>query len=85
VIETALLRHMSTFTQTAVALTNKLFWKNVGQGAATQCYLAAHPSVAGINGEYFVNSNIARPSRFGRNDALAEKLWEVSERIVATL
>lgn len=85
VIETALLRHMSTLAQTAVTLTNKLFWKTVGEGAATQCYVAVHPSVAGINGEYFVNSNIARPSRFGRDDALAEKLWEVSERIVATL
>jgi len=85
VIETSLMRHMGTFTQTAIALTNKLLWKTVGEGAATQCYVAVHPAVASINGEYFVNSNIARPSRFGRDDALAEKLWQVSERIVATL
>jgi WW domain-containing oxidoreductase len=47
--------------------------------------VAAHPSVAGISGEYFMNCNIAKPSKFGRDDAMAERLWEVSERILAEL
>jgi NAD(P)-dependent dehydrogenase (short-subunit alcohol dehydrogenase family) len=85
VIATQLMRHMGTLAQTASLAANRLFFKSVGEGAATQCYLAAHPSVAGISGEYFANSNIARPSLHARDDALAEKLWAVSERIVATL
>lgn len=85
VIATELMRHMGALTQVAAGLANRIFFKNVGEGAATQCYVAAHPSVAGISGEYFMNCNIAKPSKFGRDDALAERLWEVSERILAEL
>ena len=84
-ITTQLLRHASPLAQAATAMTNGLLFKTVGEGAATQCYVAAHPSVAGISGEYFMNSNIARPSRHGRDQALAERFWEVSERIATTL
>lgn len=85
VIATQLTRHMSSLAQTAAGLASGLFFKSAAEGAATQCYVAAHPSTAGISGEYFMNCNIARPSRFGRDDALAERLWEVSERIIAEL
>jgi WW domain-containing oxidoreductase len=57
--------------------------KTLGQGAATQCYVAAHPGAAGITGEYWADCNIARTSKHGRDDALAERLWQVSEEIAA--
>ncbi|MBK7579290.1 MAG: SDR family oxidoreductase [Myxococcales bacterium] len=60
-----------------------LFLKDVHQGAATQCYVATHPSLAGVSGRYFVDCNEAHTSGPGRDPALAERLWEVSERIVA--
>lgn len=85
VIVTGLTRHMSPIARAASAMSSKLFWKSVGEGAATQCYVAAHPSVAGISGEYFANCNIAQPSRYARDNALAERLWDVTERIVAAL
>ncbi|HTU63552.1 MAG TPA: SDR family oxidoreductase, partial [Polyangiales bacterium] len=85
VISTPLMRHMGTMTQLVAPLTSALFMKSVAQGAATQCYVAVHPAVAGISGEYFQNCNIRRPSRFGRDDALAERLWSVSERILSEL
>lgn len=81
VIATPLTRHMTPWTRTATSLASRLFFKNVGEGAATQCYVAAHPAASGISGEYFMNSNVARPSRHGRDGALAERLWYVSERI----
>jgi NAD(P)-dependent dehydrogenase (short-subunit alcohol dehydrogenase family) len=84
-IATQLTRHMSSFEQAAASVSSVLFFKSVGEGAATQCYLAAHPSVAGISGEYFANCNIARPSRYGRDEHLAERLWDVSERLFAEL
>lgn len=80
-IATPLTRHMSSLTQMAASLASGLFFKTVGEGAATQCYVAAHPAASGISGEYFVNCNIARPSRYGRDGALAERLWDVSARI----
>lgn len=85
VISTGLSRHMGLFMRIGAPLLAPLFWKNVGQGAATQCYLAAHPGAAGVNGEYFADCKIAKPSRFGRDDQLAHRLWETTERIVAEL
>ena len=56
--------------------------KTAAEGAATQCYVATHPSVADISGEYFEDCNLARPSERARDSALAARLWEESERIV---
>jgi WW domain-containing oxidoreductase len=81
VIATSLTRHMGSATQTAARLARRLFFKSVAEGAATQCYVAAHPAASGISGEYFQNCNVARPSRYGRDAALARRLWDVSERI----
>jgi WW domain-containing oxidoreductase len=62
-----------------------LFAKSIPQGAATQCYVAVHADAAGTSGEYFSDCNVARPSKYGRDAGLAEKLWERTEEIVAGL
>jgi len=85
VIQTELGRHMSAVARFGMSLGRPLFLKSIPQGAATQCLLAAHPSVAGVSGEYYADCNPSRPSRLGRDDALAERLWEVTEQIVARL
>jgi WW domain-containing oxidoreductase len=59
--------------------------KSVAQGAATQVYVATRPELDGVSGEYFADCNIAQPSAQGRDAALAERLWQESERIVAQL
>ena len=61
----------------------KLFMRSASRGAATQALLAASPRVTGISGEYWTDCQIARGSRLLGDDALASRLWEVSERIVA--
>ena len=85
-IETNLGRHMDSPLMRIVG--GSLGWigmKTIGQGAATQCYVAAHPNAAGITGEYWADCNVARTSAHGRDDALAERLWQVSEEIAARL
>lgn len=57
----------------------------MGEGAATQCYVAAHPSLAAVSGEYFADSNVAQSSPHGRDQAMADRLWTVTEAIVAKL
>jgi len=52
--------------------------KTVPQGAATQCYVATAPELAQVSGKYFADSNEERPSRYGQDEALAEKLWDFS-------
>jgi WW domain-containing oxidoreductase len=83
VIYTNLGRHMNPIARSALAMAAPLVLKSVAQGAATQCYVAVHPRVQGVTGKYFANCNEATPTARARDDAMAAKLWEVSEKIVA--
>jgi NAD(P)-dependent dehydrogenase (short-subunit alcohol dehydrogenase family) len=51
------------------------------QGAATSCYLASNPALAGVTGLYFVDCNPADQSDLQKDPALAARLWQVSEEI----
>jgi NAD(P)-dependent dehydrogenase (short-subunit alcohol dehydrogenase family) len=62
-----------------------LFTKTIAQGAATPCFVAAHPSLQKTSGAYFVDCNIGQSSARSHDAALAQRLWEESERIVAKL
>jgi len=55
----------------------------VGEGARTSVYLATSEKVSGVSGKYFIDCREARPSRFARDDELAQQLWEVTERTLA--
>lgn len=61
----------------------KLFMRSTQRGAATQALLAASPRVAGISGEYWADCQIAAGSPLLTDDDLAQRLWDVSERIAA--
>ncbi|KAG6788315.1 hypothetical protein POTOM_004379 [Populus tomentosa] len=60
------------------SLFGKYMTKNVQQGAATTCYIALHPQVKGMSGNYFMDSNIAEPSSQAKDAELAKKLWDFS-------
>jgi WW domain-containing oxidoreductase len=83
VIDTNLGRHMNPIARAGFGLIGPLFLKSVPQGAATEVYAAAHPAVAGISGAYFADCNVAKPRRDAEDPALAVRLWEVTEAIVA--
>ena len=82
VIATNLTRHMSPLMRVFIPVVSAVAFKTVAQGAATQCYVATHPSLADVSGEYFADCNLARSSRHSRDEALGERLWEVTEEIV---
>ncbi|KAI4370282.1 hypothetical protein MLD38_018649 [Melastoma candidum] len=56
----------------------KYLLKSIPQGAATTCYVALHPQVKGVSGVYFMDSNIAKPTRQAQDVELAKKLWDFS-------
>lgn len=62
-----------------------LFLKSIPQGAATQCFAAVHPRAAALSGAYLVDCQVAQPRADAEDPALARRLWEVSEQIVASL
>ena len=51
------------------------------QGAATSCYLASNPDLAGVTGLYFVDCNPADQSDHQKDTAMAARLWQVSEEL----
>lgn len=60
----------------------KLVLKNVPQGASTTCYVALHPQVQGVSGEFFSDNNIAKTNSQGQNVELAKQLWDFSMNLV---
>ncbi|XP_048136217.1 short-chain dehydrogenase TIC 32, chloroplastic-like isoform X1 [Rhodamnia argentea] len=75
-IVTNIARHHSIFN--VLSNLGKFFLKNVAQGAATTCYVALHPQVKGISGEYFMDSNKAQASSLAQDAELCRKLWDFS-------
>lgn len=85
VIRTNLSRHMNPVANRVFGVFGSLFQKSVPQGAATEVYVAASPKAAGITGKYWADVNVAKPRNDAEDAAVAKKLWEVSESIVAKL
>ena len=83
VIATNLTRSMNPIARVAMTLAAPLVLKSVGEGAATQVYLAVHPGAEGVAGKYFSDCNVGKASSRGRDTEMAAKLWEVSEQIAA--
>lgn len=84
VIPTALSRHMG-FLGSIFRGVGQLFMKTVPQGAATTVFAATAPELAGHSGIYLSDCNEATPSSAARDDALAEKVWSLSEEAVAAM
>ena len=56
-------------------------FESPAQGAATSCYLASNPALAGVSGLYFADCNPAEQSDYQKDAAMAAKLWQVSEEL----
>ncbi|PWA93333.1 glucose/ribitol dehydrogenase [Artemisia annua] len=80
VIKTNIARHGGFFSIFVNAA--QYFLKNIPQGAATTCYVALHPQVKGISGQYFADSNLSKASGFAQDLKLADELRVFSWKLV---
>ncbi|MEZ0471677.1 SDR family NAD(P)-dependent oxidoreductase [Luteimonas salinilitoris] len=55
--------------------------RTVHQGAATPCYVAAHPALAGASGGFYRDFEPAEQSEHQTDAAMAARLWAVSEAL----
>lgn len=85
VIRTNLGRHMNPVANAAFAVFGPLVLKSVPQGAATEVYVATHPSLAGVSGQYFADCNVAKARADADDAELAKRLWTETEALVAKL
>ncbi|MQY52329.1 SDR family oxidoreductase [Rhodocyclus gracilis] len=82
---TQLARHMGRSAAWFTQVAGSLFLRNVGQGAATTVFAAVHPQATALAGQYLADCRLARASKRANDEALARRLWTVSEHIVQRL
>ena len=58
-----------------------VFMKSPAQGADTSIYLASAPELEGVSGRYFANRKEKEPQPHASDDALAARLWGISEEL----
>jgi NAD(P)-dependent dehydrogenase (short-subunit alcohol dehydrogenase family) len=81
----------SRFADEAGALTAPLagvakwFAISPEKGADTLVYLVSSPEVGAVSGKYFAERKVEVPSRAARDDAAAQRLWEISEKLAASV
>ncbi len=80
VVRTGFGHNTKGFFRHLVKLTSP-FMISAEKGARTSIYLASSPEVAAVTGQYFIRSRRRKPSSDARSDELAERLWQVSERL----
>jgi NAD(P)-dependent dehydrogenase (short-subunit alcohol dehydrogenase family) len=68
-----------------IRLMAKWLFKSPEQGARTSLYLATAPEAAAISGRYFTDAKEKQPGAAALDDALAERLWTETERLVASV
>ena len=80
VIMTNLTKHLPAWQQWAAKYFGWMFMKTIPEGAATTCYVATSPDLAGVRGFYFADCNVNEgETPYLYDDAMATKLWQVSE------
>jgi NAD(P)-dependent dehydrogenase (short-subunit alcohol dehydrogenase family) len=60
----------------------KLFLQSPEQGAQTALYLATSPEVEGVTGKYFVRGKPGRSVPLSYDEALQERVWNISAELV---
>jgi NAD(P)-dependent dehydrogenase (short-subunit alcohol dehydrogenase family) len=79
-VNTGIFRH-SEFPFSLIVNVVKKFYKTPQEGAATSIYLSSSPSVAGVTGEYFVDSERRELQPKYCDRAIHQKVWDDSRKL----
>lgn len=72
-----------TIFRAAVRLAMAAMAISVEEGAKTPIFLASSPEVEGRSGGYYVKNKEVQPASAAQDDQAAERLWQISEQMVA--
>ncbi len=81
VIQTNLGKHMPWYIRFLSSAFGWIFMKSIPEGAATTCYVATNPGLEGVRGYYFADCNVGEGTQYLTDDAMASRLWQVSEEL----
>jgi NAD(P)-dependent dehydrogenase (short-subunit alcohol dehydrogenase family) len=78
VVSTSLMKPKGSLAAKVAMTLMQPFLTSPEKGAATSLYLASSPEVEGVTGKYFVKCKPKRSSPVSYDEALQERLWELS-------
>ncbi|MEC8535394.1 MAG: SDR family NAD(P)-dependent oxidoreductase [Pseudomonadota bacterium] len=83
VIRTNLASDTESFKVKLISMFAGPFTSSIPQGAATHCFVAAHPSLEGVSGQHFADSNPKEPKDHPlvKDLELAGRLWDKAEEL----
>jgi WW domain-containing oxidoreductase len=81
IVSTDLMRSLGAVSRFLMPVAN-LFSKTIAQGAATTCYVAAHPAMAGKTGGYYADCQPNKPNPHADDAEFRQRLWDVSAALL---
>ena len=81
-VRTNIWSHAQWYAQPLLAIA-KLFMVTQEAGGDVIVHVATEPGLESSSGAYFDKKRLTKPARIARDEALAKKLWDVSEKLVA--
>ncbi|XP_078392423.1 dehydrogenase/reductase SDR family member 13-like [Cetorhinus maximus] len=81
-VNTQMFRHFKCWQKVLFAPVAALFFRSPADGAQTSIFCAVQEGIEKFSGRYFADCKVQEVLPHARDDAVARKLWEVSERMV---
>lgn len=81
IVRTELSRHVSLWQKVFIEPVSRLFFLDPEEGAQTTLHCALQEGLEPLSGQYFTCCLPQELGAHARDDAVARKLWEVSERL----
>ena len=80
-VDTGIWSAAPAWTKPLIAILRKFAFISAEEGGRRIVQLVASPELSGTTGQYFENGGIVDPAPRARDDALARRLWQESERL----
>ncbi|XP_055603257.1 retinol dehydrogenase 11-like isoform X2 [Uranotaenia lowii] len=80
-VDTELLRYFNKCLRIFLKPLMWIFFKSPKSGAQTTLFCAMEPSIASHTGKYYSDCKLKEPEPHGKDDAMAEWLWNISEKL----
>jgi retinol dehydrogenase-14 len=80
-VDTAIWSGAPAWTKPIIAILRRFAFISAEEGGRRIVQLAVSPELSGTTGQYFENGRIIDPAPLARDDALARRLWQESERL----
>jgi len=80
-VDTGIWSAAPAWTKPLIAILRRFAFISAEEGGRRIVQLVAGPELSGTTGQYFENGRIVDPAPRARDDALARRLWQESERL----